>query len=355
MDTIKQLQQGLPREVDAALILSAHNRRYFTGFEATDGIFFATRQNACFLTDFRYIEAARAAVKGCEVRLLENRDREIAALFEENGVKTVGIETRELPFAQVKHIEKSFPGVRFDETEALSELIESLRMIKSPGEVALIRKAQEITDAAFTHIVEMIRPGVSERDIALEIEYFMKKSGASGPSFELIVVSGEKTSLPHGVPGDRVIQAGDFITMDIGARFGGYCSDMTRTVAVGRLSAEQKRVYDTVLTAQLEAERAVRAGVRCSEIDRVAREIIDGAGYRGCFGHGLGHAVGLEIHEAPRFSPNCRTLTRRGMVMTVEPGIYLGGLFGVRIEDMVVVTEDGCDILTRSPKELLIL
>jgi Xaa-Pro aminopeptidase len=196
---------------------------------------------------------------------------------------------------------------------------------------------------------------VTERELALEIEYFMKKNGASGPSFDLIVVSGENSSRPHGVPDGRKIGSGDFVTMDTGAVVGGYCSDMTRTVAVGGVTEEMRRVYDTVLRAQLEAEKAVCAGAVCSDVDRIARDIIYGAGYEGCFGHGLGHSVGLQIHEEPHLSPSCGDVLCANMLMTVEPGVYLEGKFGVRIEDLVVVGEAGCEILTQSPKELMIL
>jgi Xaa-Pro aminopeptidase len=218
-----------------------------------------------------------------------------------------------------------------------------------------MKKAQLITDAAFEHILGIMKPGVCERDIALEIEYFMKKSGASGPSFDLITVSGENTSLPHGVAGSRCLREGDFVTLDIGDVVDGYCSDMTRTVAVGRISDEQKKVYDIVLEAQIAAENALCAGKVCSSIDKIARDIISDAGYGDCFGHGLGHSVGLLIHEEPRLSPSCHTVLEEGMTITVEPGIYLEGSFGVRIEDMAMITKDGCMVFTKSPKELITL
>jgi Xaa-Pro aminopeptidase len=355
MDAVKKLQRAFPRGIDAAIILSEHNRRYLTGFPATDGILFVTPSRAVLIMDSRYIEAAKAGARGCEVALLTDRGEQLRALAAECGVKTAGVEARELPLAEFGALSRELPQVTLDRSCALSDAVSRLRMIKEPEETELIAKAQELTDAAYSHILPFIKPGVAERDLALEIEFFMRKNGASGPSFDLIVVSGEKTSLPHGVPGDRKIGSGEFLTMDTGAIFGGYCSDMTRTVAVGGASPAMRHVYDTVLRAQLAAEAAMKPGVRCDAVDKVARDIIYSAGYEGCFGHGLGHSVGLQIHEQPRLSPTCSDVLEEGMLMTVEPGIYLEGRFGVRIEDLVVVTHDGINILTRSPKELTVL
>jgi Xaa-Pro aminopeptidase len=353
--SIENLQQKLPKDIDAAIIVSDINRRYFTAFNATDGLLFVTRQRACLLVDFRYIEAARAQAQGCEVILLEDRNGQLKKLAAECGVKVAGVESREMTLAEFGRLRAGLPEVRIDASNDLNNVITMLRMIKEPYEIENIKKAQEITDAAFSHIIDFIKPGVSEQELALEIEYFMRKSGATGPSFDLIVVSGENSSLPHGVPGSRKIRNGDFVTMDTGAVVGGYCSDMTRTVAVGGVSGAMRHVYDTVLHAQLEAEQAIQAGLVCSDIDKIARGIIDSAGYRGCFGHGLGHSVGLFIHEEPRLSPLCDEILQKNMLMTVEPGVYLEGRFGVRIEDLVLITENGCEILTKSPKELMII
>lgn len=352
MEPIKKLQASMPEGTDAAFIFSEVNCRYFTGFVTTDDVLVVTRDRAVLFADSRYVEAARTQAKGCEVRLLTEMGAQLREAAEEFGIRTAGFESGRLPYAAAVRLQKMLPKVAFDTGDALSDVIEGLRMIKSDEEVAKITRAQEITDAAYRHILSYIRPGVAERDLALEIEYFMKKHGASGPSFDLIVVSGENSSLPHGVPGARRLQEGDFVTMDTGAVVDGYCSDMTRTVVLGKADDEMKKVYATVLRAQLAAEEAIRPGAVCSDIDRVARGLIDGAGYQGRFGHGLGHSVGLEIHESPRFSPACHTVLQPGMIMTVEPGIYLEGRFGVRIEDFGVVTADGFHIFTRSPKEL---
>ena len=355
MNGLENLQRNMPEGADCAVILSEVNRRYLTGFPSSDGILFVTREKAWLLMDSRYIEAARAAVGNCEVLLLENRARQLAGLVRLSGAKTAAVESCELTVSEFNRLKRELPELDFDGTDRLSDRITGLRMIKAEDELAKIRKAQEITDAAFAHILGMIKPGVRERDLALEIEYFMKQNGAQGPSFDLIVIAGMKTSMPHGVPGGNAVKEGDFVTMDIGAVFDGYCSDMTRTVAVGRVTAEQKKVYETVRKAQTESEKALREGAVCSEVDRIARDIIDGAGYRGCFGHGLGHSVGLQIHEYPRLSPSCDAVLKRNMLMTVEPGVYLEKKFGVRIEDLVVITENGIDNLTKSPKQLIIL
>lgn len=357
MTAIENLQHSLPQDMDAALILSEHNRRYFTGFPATDGVLFVTRERAVLLEDFRYVEAAQKQASGCEVVMLENRAAQLKELMAAGGVKTTGIEAGQLTVSEFHALGRELPDMRFDDSDALTQRITGLRMIKSPEEIESIRKSQKITDAAYAHILPFIKPGVTERELALEIEYFMKRQGASGPSFDLIVVSGEKTSLPHGVPGERKIRPGDFVTMDTGAVFEGYCSDMTRTVAVGSVTPAMKHVYDTVLQAQLAAEEAIRDGANCRAVDKAARDVIDNAGYKGCFGHSLGHSVGLEIHEFPVCSPRSaeNLCLHTNELMTAEPGVYIAGGFGVRIEDLVVVKENGCEILTQSPKELTVL
>ncbi|MFT9055420.1 MAG: aminopeptidase P family protein [Ethanoligenens sp.] len=355
MEHCTALMHALPDGLDAGLILSEHNRRYLTGFAATDGILLVTRTRAMLLMDSRYIEAAREEVRGCEVELLQNGVKQMEAFFKAEGVRTLGVESRELPVAELNRFRPLFPDITFDDGNALNDTILRLRMVKGTEELDAIRRAQVITDDAYKHILPFLKPGAAERDLALEIEYFMRQNGASGPSFDLIVVSGENSSRPHGVPGARKLQAGDFITMDTGAIVDGYCSDMTRTVALGFVTDEMRKVYDTVLAAQLAAEQALAPGKTGSEVDKIARDIIYGAGYEGCFGHGLGHSVGLQIHEEPRLSPACHETLQSGMMMTIEPGIYLEGRFGVRIEDLAVLTDNGCEILTQSPKELLVL
>lgn len=354
LNNIQKLQAKLTGDTCAALIYSPHNRYYFTGLEASDGILFVTKAAAVLLVDSRYIEVAKKEASGCEVELLTDTVKQLPELAERLGVKTVSIEAFDLPVSVAQRYRKIMPKVEFDISDGLSETISRLRMIKSDNEIENIKKSQEITDAAFKHILGFAKPGVSEREIALEIDYFMRKSGASGPSFDSITVSGPNTSLPHGVPGERKLREGDFLLMDIGAVVNGYCSDMTRTVAIGKINDEQKKVYDTVLKAQLAAEEMIGPGKNCSDIDRLARDVIAKTGFP-VFGHGLGHSVGLLIHEEPRLSPICKTVLEPGMTMTVEPGIYIEGKYGVRIEDMLIITESGKMIFTKSPKELITL
>ncbi len=229
------------------------------------------------------------------------------------------------------------------------------RMIKDEAELQIIAKAEAIGDAAFTHILDYMKPGVTEADIALEIEFFMKRQGASKLSFDTIVASGPNSSMPHAQVTNRKLQMGDFVTMDFGCVYQGYCSDMTRTVAIGEPTEEMRKVYQIVFDANIRAMEAVREGVKCNEIDAVARDYIKSQGYGDYFGHGLGHGVGLDIHEEPRFSPKCDVITKENMVITDEPGIYLPGQFGVRIEDLVVVKKDGYEMLSHSDKQLIVL
>lgn len=355
MTNIQKLQAALKSDDYAAIVFSEHNRYYFTGFPSTDGILFVTKKSAVFLIDSRYVEAAKKESRDCEVVLLENTKKQLCELAVRSGIKTVGIESYDMPVFMAARFKEMLTGIEVDMSNTLSQIISQLRMIKTPDEVESMKKAQAVTDAAFKHILDFIKPGVTERDISLELEFFMKKNGATRPSFDLITITGETTSRPHGVPGDRKVQNGDFVTLDIGDVVDGYCSDMTRTIAIGKITDEQKKVYDTVLKAQLAALDALKPGKVCSDVDKIARDIIYGAGYEGCFGHGLGHSVGLLIHEEPCLSPSCNVILKPGMTMTVEPGIYLEGRFGVRIEDMVLMTEDGYLNFTKSPKELITL
>jgi len=237
----------------------------------------------------------------------------------------------------------------------LSDTVNQLRRVKTEDEILNIKYAQSITDKAFSHILEYIKPGKTEKEIALELEFFMRANKSEGVAFETIVVSGKNSSLPHGVPTDKPLEYGDFITMDFGAAFGGYCSDMTRTVALGGVDEKQELVYNTVLKAQNAVLENIGNGKKCRDMDKIARDLINSAGFEGCFGHGLGHSLGLEIHENPACNTRDDTILIPGMLMTVEPGIYIENTFGVRIEDLVVIRENGYENLTTSPKELIIL
>lgn len=347
------LQQG----ADAALILSHENRFYVSGFSSSAGVVLLTKDTPYLLLDFRYFEAAQKQVSDLTVVLYTKLSETLRELFQKHAVSLVLCETGEVPYREVKRMEEILSelscGVNLD--GGLDRVLLNQRMVKDAFEIGKIREAQRITEEAFYEVLPKIREGATEREIALELEFSMKRQGAQDVAFDLIVVAGEKSSLPHGVPGDNVIKKGDFVTMDIGAKLDGYHSDMTRTVAVGKVNEEQRAVYETVLKAQKAAIAAVKPGAVCKDIDKIARDIIYGAGYEGCFGHSTGHSVGLEIHEQPGFSPMDETVLFPGMIMTVEPGIYLPGRFGVRIEDMVAVTSGGCDDLTGVNRELIVL
>ena len=352
---LESLLKKLPEELDGAMITSEENRRYFTAFPSTAGVLVVSRSGSVFLTDSRYVEAAGKKIKCCPVRETKNLKAELPALMRELNIRRIGIEAQRVTVSDYAKYKDMLGGVEVSADGAVDRAITSLRMIKSADEIALMKSAQEIAERAFTHILDFIKPGVTEREVSLELDYFMLRSGAEALSFETIAVSGVNSSMPHGVPSDKKIENGDFVTMDYGAVCGGYHSDMTRTVAVGNVSAEQKKVYDTVLKAQLAALEAMHPGVRCADADRAARDVIEAAGYGEFFGHGTGHGVGIEIHEEPRVSPTAVDILETGNVVTDEPGIYLPGQFGVRIEDMVLITENGFENLTKAPKELIVL
>lgn len=339
----------------AALISSDINRRYITGFNSSAGTVLLTRDKAFFLIDFRYFEKAKKCVEEFEVILAERLYNQINDLLKENKIGEILIESQSITVSGLKKLKSTLSDFEILDDEILSESLSKMRSIKSKGEFEFIKKAQSITDKAFSHILNFIKVGKTEKEIALELEFFMRKIGSEGVAFDTIAVSGENSSLPHGVPTEKPLKKGDFLTMDFGAAFGGYCSDMTRTVAIGDITDEQKAVYNTVLKAQMAALNFIGPDKSCKDVDKIARDIIYNAGFEGCFGHGLGHSVGLEIHENPACNTRDETKLEPGMIMTVEPGIYLEGKFGVRIEDMVLITEKGVENLTESSKELFIL
>ena len=351
---IKKLQKILS-EGTAAVITSGANRFYLTGFQTSSGMVVATRDAAYFLVDFRYVEKAKSVITDMPVKLSSDHAATAYELLKEHNIKSVLVETDETSMATLKAYRERFEGIEILTDDTIDTTLRGMRAVKSEYELSLIKKAQELTDKTFSYICERIAAGRTEREVMLDMEFFMRKLGSEGVSFDFIVVSGKNSSLPHGVPTDKKIEKGDFVTMDFGAVVGGYRSDMTRTVAVGSISDEQRHIYDTVLRAQEAAIAAIKAGLVCRDIDKVARDIIANEGFADCFGHGLGHSVGIEIHEMPAFNTRCETILKHGTVMTVEPGIYLEDKFGVRIEDMVYVTEGGCINITKSPKNLIIL
>ena len=345
------LQDG---KVDALLLTSQVSRLYASGYDVAEGVAVIGKQESFYFTDSRYIEVAENNLKGFTV-LVTDRENPIMTLINtalaQLDAKQVGIEEDYLTYGEyLRYKEKLNAELVPSQTE-----ISRFRQIKEDWEIELMCKAQAITDRTFAEMLKVIKPGMTEKELAAELIYSLYRNGAEALSFPPIVVSGPNTSLPHGVPGDRKLQYGDFITMDFGCVFDGYCSDMTRTVALGFVSEEMSRVYDTVLQAQQAGISATKAGVTGKEVDGAARKVIADAGFGEYFGHGYGHSVGLEIHEAP----NCNMANDKplpaGAVCSAEPGIYLPGKFGVRIEDVVVVTEDGCRDITQSPRNLIVI
>ena len=307
------------------------------------------------LIDFRYFEKAKATVKHLEVILAVKTAEQMKEIFAKEEISLIYVETDRINLESYKGLCKALPNITVSKKAKLSNEILKLRSVKSLQEIESIKQAQSLTDKAFEHILDFIKSGKTEKEIMLEMEFFIRKIGSQGVAFDFIVVSGKKSSLPHGVPAEKKVENGDFITMDFGAVVSGYRSDMTRTVALGYADDEMREVYNTVLLAQTEALKAIKPNVKCKDIDKIARDIIANKGYGECFGHGLGHSVGLEIHESPSFNTRDNTLLKEGMVLTVEPGIYIEDKFGVRIEDMVYITDNSYENLTASPKELIIL
>ncbi|MBR5272725.1 MAG: aminopeptidase P family protein [Clostridia bacterium] len=350
---ISALAQNLPENC-TAVIENVDNRFYFTDFHSSLGYLVVNKNGAIFLTDSRYVEAATNHINGAEVVEFFSHAT-IKDVLAKLGATKVIMQSETTTVASATALTKAFDGyeVVFDDT--LDKIIASLRVIKDEGEVDYIIKAQRIAEDALTHVLGLIKVGMTEKELALALDFYMLSHGADALSFDTIAVSGKNSSLPHGVPSDKRIENGDFITMDFGAVYKGYHSDMTRTVAVGNVCDEQKKVYETVLEAQLRALDGVREGIRCCDADALARNVITQAGYGDFFRHGLGHGVGVEIHEAPTVSSKSDAVLKKNMIVTVEPGIYLPNRFGVRIEDMVCVTENGCKNLTNAPKELIIL
>lgn len=341
-------------DFEAALITNEANKYYLTGVSTPEaGTLIIAGGEAYFIVDSRYIELAQNNI-GCAKVILQGRlYRQIEEILSMHRVKNLWIEDS-LTVGELNFLKNRLSAPIVTDSP-LTGILAKMRRIKDEKEAEYIRVAQQITEAGFDYICTQLAPGKREIDMVLELESYMKRNGATGLSFPTILISGAKTSMPHGTPGEKLIEKGDFVTMDYAASYMGYCSDMTRTVAIGGVTAEMEEVYNTVLTAQSRALKAIKAGVLGRDIDRIARDIIDGRGYAGCFGHSLGHSFGLEIHERPMFSPSEKGEIDRGVMITVEPGIYLPGKFGVRIEDTVRVTKEGCINLTSSPKNLIIL
>jgi Xaa-Pro aminopeptidase len=338
------------RGLDAVWLSSPANIRYFSGFTGGSSYLLLLPESAYLITDSRYDEQAAAEAPDWTVEKSQDKEADLHRLGA--GAVTWGVEEESLTWGVFRQWQSALPGARAVE---LSQELSRLRQRKDHEELALMRRALAMTDEAFSYILTVIKPGLRERDIDRELSFFLREKGASGGSFDFIVASGVRSSMPHGTATDKVLETGDFVTMDFGCIYEGYCSDFTRTVCLGEPSAKQREIYDIVLQAQLAGLGALGPGVACREADRVARDLITEAGYGEHFGHGLGHAVGLEIHESPRLSSKSEAVLEPGMVLTVEPGIYLPGWGGVRIEDMALITKNGAEVLTQSSKEFIIL
>ncbi len=354
MRNIDKYLSLLNEGVDGLLLTSPYSRYYGAEFEISEGVAVVSKKGCRYFTDSRYIESAEAGIKYFEVLPINQFTgfiKRINDAIEDFGITTLGYEEAYLTVAEFMDYEKNLNA----KLVPFNKQIAGFRATKEPWEVELMLKAQEITDKAFSEIITRIKPGMSELELQAELIYCLYKNGATGLAFSPIVVSGPNTSLPHGVACERIIQEGDFVTLDFGASYKGYCSDMTRTVAVGFATEEMKKIYDTVLQAQLAGIAATKAGVIGREIDAAARKVITDAGYGEYFGHGYGHSLGLEIHEAPNPNPGNAGPMPAGALCSAEPGIYLPGKFGVRIEDVTIVTEDGTIDITKSPKNLIIV
>ncbi len=336
-------------QADALLLSSEISQRYATGFPFSDGFVVITENGAWLITDFRYQEEAERCCGKDFVVVAPALQRDfLRDLFFEKGIKRVGLEDKTLSHSHYQSLAETL-GIT---DLPIGDGIEELRAVKDCEELQAIRSAQALTDRAFSHVLSMLTPTMTEVDVALELEFFMRREGADGIAFPTIAVSGPSSSLPHGVPGRKLLSRG-FLTMDFGAVVDGYASDMTRTVVLGTATEEMKRIYRTVLEAQRRGMETISAGVDAALVDGAARSYIDSCGYRGLFGHSFGHGVGLEVHEAPRLSSRVRAPLVAGNVVTAEPGIYMPGVGGCRIENMGVVTKNGFESFTASPTELI--
>ncbi len=353
MEKIEKLRAAIEVQgLEAILITSPYNRRYVSNFTGTAGVVLITRNKAFFITDFRYVEQASKQCTGYEiVKQQRTIPDEVAKLVQEQGIKKLGFEPDHMTYSTYQE----YSGVVPAEFVPVSGIIEKLRLIKTAAEIKILKEAAEIADAAFTHILQFIQPGKSELEVSNELEFFMRKAGATASSFDTIVASGVRSALPHGVATDKLIEKGDMVTMDFGALYQGYVSDITRTIAVGEPDESLKEIYYIVLEAQLRGAAGYKPGISGKEADALTRDYIMEKGYGEYYGHSAGHGIGLEVHEGPAVSFRSDTILEPGMVVTCEPGIYIPGLGGVRIEDDVLITSEGNELLTHSAKELIIL
>ncbi|MFB1050390.1 M24 family metallopeptidase [Paraliobacillus sp. JSM ZJ581] len=353
MGKIEKLRVMLnENNLDALLITNPFNRKYISGFTGTAGVVLITGGKALLITDFRYTEQANEQAQSFDI--IEHKQpivKEVASQLKALGIKRIGFEKTDITYAMYEQYAKK-AEVEWIPTEGL---VEKIRLIKTEGEISVLKEAARIADHAFEHILTVVKAGVTEIEISNELEFFMRKQGATSSSFDIIVASGYRSALPHGVASDKKIENGELVTMDFGALYNGYCSDITRTVAVGEISDQLKEIYDTVLQAQLKGVNGIKAGMTGKEADALTRDYITEKGYGAYFGHSTGHGLGMEVHEQPALSFKSDQSLKEGMVVTVEPGIYVPNIGGCRIEDDIIVKKDGNERLNDSPKELIIL
>lgn len=353
---IKRLREKFREiNIDGVLVTDPKNIFYFSGYDGDSGSLLIGKDKKVIITNSLSAEYAQEKCQGFEIRSFAREEGVHQTIFRvlvEFNIKQLGFEENNLTFKQYQNCVDNYKDVNLI---PLKDCFYELRQIKDEREIEIIKKAARIGDEAFSHIISIIKPGITENEIALELEIFMRKKGAKGLSFDTIVVSGSRTSMIHSMPSDKKVEFGDVLMMDFGCVYEGYCSDMTRTVFVGKANEEIKDIYKIVLKAQNAGIEALKAGMRCKDIDEIARNIIANNGYSENFGHGLGHSLGLEVHETPNLSPKYEGTLQPNMVVTVEPGIYIPGKGGVRIEDLLLVTENGCENLVSSSKEIIVL
>lgn len=353
MEKIQKLRATFEKlGIDGFLVTSSYNRRYLSNFTGSAGVVLISNDKALFITDFRYTEQAGKQCQGYEVvQHTGSIPEKLASLVQQLGIKKLGFEQDHVTYSSYQTFDKAIDA----ELVPISGEIEKLRLIKDESEIKILKGAANIADAAFTHILNFIQPGKTEIEVANELEFFMRKEGATSSSFDMIVASGHRGALPHGVASDKVIEKGELVTLDFGAYYNGYVSDITRTVAVGQPDAKMQEIYHIVLEAQLRGMKGIKPGITGKEADALTRDYITEKGYGDNFGHSTGHGIGLEVHEGPGLSSKSDIVLEPGMVVTCEPGIYLPGLGGVRIEDDTIITKDGNENLISSKKELIIL
>jgi len=353
MSVIDRIMSQLHDGRHAAIITSNANRFYATGFESSTGTLFITKERAYFLVDARYYEKAAEVVRDCKVVLQEELTEQVLLILNQHDIRLISIESKTMTVSELSRYIEKFPNTEFDSTSWLSDIVEKQRVIKSKTELKNIETAQRITEKAYTKVLDKIEPGLTEKQLATLLTYYILEMGGDDIAFPIIAASGRNSAVPHAQPTNKTIEDGEFLILDFGTVYKGYRSDMTRTIGLGGVSDEMRRVYGAVLGAHSDALKTLRPNISGKLVDNVARSTLEAWGYDKYFTHGLGHGVGLQTHEAPTLSKKSDSTLREGMVVTVEPGVYIPGNFGVRIEDMAYITADACICITKTPKSLV--